>query len=78
MLCNDEGAIRGLEANPVGSVLYGSAIHGALIYGDIVLMKEGWTPEGLDFIDLEPFEIKELLKKVRGFIGVPWKKLEVR
>ena len=43
MVVNDEGLIRGLPANPIGSLIYGDTIAGT-----IVIMKEGirdWEPD---------------------------------
>ena len=46
MIVNDEGLLKKLPLNRAGSLLYGTQFHGSPIVGDIVIMAEGWTPEG--------------------------------
>lgn len=42
MYVNEESAIRpGFEVNPRASILYGSPVHGHVIFGDVLLSGEG-------------------------------------
>ena len=61
-ICNEEGLMKELPVNLIGSVWYGAARHGYPIVGNIVVMKEGWTDEGPDIVGLEDDEIE----KVKG------------
>lgn len=60
MIVNEEGLLRDLPYNAVGSFLYETRKHGSPILGDIVIMKEGMTPEGPDIIGLSDDEVKTL------------------
>lgn len=48
MVINEDGLNMGLEYNHIGSMLYPGRI-----VGDILLMKEGYTDEGPDFVEME-------------------------
>lgn len=62
MIVNDEGLIRNLPINPIGSLLYQSHKHGQPIAGDIVIMKENECDiTGLE--DAEISQIKDLIRK---------------
>lgn len=52
MVVNEEGLIHELPLNRAGSLLYGTQFHGSPIVGDIVIMTEGWTPEGWDIVGI--------------------------
>ena len=63
MLVNDEGLLLDLELNAIGSVLYGTLAHGHPIVGNIVIMKLGYTVDGLDVVglkDQEAFDLYQL------------------
>lgn len=60
MLVNDNGISMGLPDNATGSGLYRHRI-----VGDIVIMKEGWTREGVDFVDFKPGEADRLIEEFR-------------
>lgn len=60
MIVNEEGLLKGLPLNLVGSHLYQTYIHGAPIVGNIVIMKLGITPEGPDIIGLDEQDIQKL------------------
>ena len=61
MVVNDEGLIRGMEANPIGSLLYGDTIA-----GPIVLMKEGIRDGEPDLIGLTQEEADFVLRLFGG------------
>ena len=71
MVVNEEGLIHGLPYNRVGSLLYGTHIHGNPILGNIVILKEGFTEEGPDFVDMEKEELDTMFKSLCGFILTP-------
>lgn len=56
MIANEEGRLRKLPTNEVGSFLYGTHIHGHPIVGNIVIMKFGITDEGPDIVGLSTKE----------------------
>ena len=60
MIVNDEGLRKKLPLNRAGSLLYGTQFHGSPIVGDIVIMADGWTPEGRDIVGIT----EELAEKV--------------
>lgn len=60
LVVNEEGLLENLDLNLFGSILYGMAEHGQPILGDVVIAKEGWTPEGPDFVPFEDVELKNL------------------
>lgn len=60
MIVNEEGLLLELAYNAVGSYLYETRKHGSPILGNIVIMKEGMTPEGPDIIGLTNDEVKAL------------------
>lgn len=68
-VANEEGLLRGLPVNPIGSLWYGTLEHGHPIVGTIVVMKEGETEDGPDIAglsDKEIAELKQLAKELSG------------
>lgn len=61
MVVNDEGLIRGLPANPIGSLIYGDTIAGT-----IVIMKEGIRDGELDLIGLTEEEVAFVMRLFGG------------
>lgn len=62
MVVNEEGLIHKLPLNRAGSLLYGIQFHGSPIVGDIVIMAEGETDKGIDFVDI-PNDRLDAIKK---------------
>lgn len=60
MVVNEEGRLRGLPVNPIGSYLYGTYDHGEPIVGDIVIMKEGFTDGEPDIVGLDDLDVQQL------------------
>ena len=60
MIVNEEGLLKKLPMNITGSILYGTFVHGSPIVGNIVIMKEAWTDEGLDIVGIPEEEIDDL------------------
>ena len=64
MIVNEEGLIKELPINIVGSLMYGTPVHGSPIVGNIVIMKEGWTSEGKDLIGLTDEELAQITNEL--------------
>lgn len=62
MVVNEEGLMHNLPLNRAGSLLYGTQFHGSPIVGDIVIMAEGETDKGIDFMEI-PDNRLEVIKK---------------
>ena len=71
MIVNDEGLILELPMNTIGSLLYGTHIHGVPIVGNLVIMKTGWTDDGPDIVGLDDQEVEELTASLKAFCMVP-------
>lgn len=71
-ICNEEGLLKDLPMNAVGSLWYGTLQHGCPIAGNIVVMKEGMTDDGPDIVGLTDGDIiwvKEIaIKSSGGFL----------
>lgn len=61
MVVNDEGLIRGLPANPIGSLIYGDTI-----VGTVVIMKEGIRDGEPDLIGLTQEEAEFFMRLFGG------------
>lgn len=66
MLVNEEGRLEGLLNNDFGCILYGTALHGEPIVGDIVIMKDGFCDGEPDIVGLENAEAMRLAKLFVG------------
>lgn len=65
MVVNEEGLLRNLPMNVLGSFLYRTDIHGSPIVGDIVLLKEGINSDGeYDLLGLTEQDIEYLCNMV--------------
>lgn len=70
MVVNEEGLLRNLPMNALGSYLYGTDTHGNPIVGDIVLLKEGINSDGeYDFLGLNEQDIEYLHNLVSTVSG---------
>lgn len=63
-LCNEEGLLKNLPINCIGSVWYGTLDHGQPIVGDIVVMKLGYRNGERDIVGLEDSEISEIMARI--------------
>ena len=61
MIVNEEGLIRELPVNLMGSILYQSNIHGSPIVGNIVIMKDGIRDGEPDIVGLDNFDVAKLV-----------------
>lgn len=71
MIVNEEGLILGLPYNRMGSLLYGTHIHGSPITGDIVITKTGFTASGPDIVPFEEDELEHLYKLLKDYELTP-------
>lgn len=60
MMVNEEGLMLNLPMNLLGSVLYGTMLHGQPIVGDIVFVKDGYHDGEPDVIGMEADEVQEM------------------
>ena len=51
-VCNEDGLLRELPVNLVGSLLYGTPQHGNPIVGDIAIVQQGWRDGEPDIVGL--------------------------
>ena len=74
MVVNEEGLLRNLPMNVLGSFLYGTDNHGSPIAGDIVLLREGINSDGeYDLLGLTEQDIEYLCNMVSTVNGGPLK-----
>ena len=74
MLMDEEALYHDLEDNMVGSYLYEADKHGHVIKGNILIVGEVWTPDGIDFCGISDSKfnllypkLEKLVKKARDF-----------
>lgn len=61
LICNEEGLLKGLPVNPIGSWLYGTQEHGHPVVGIVVIMKDEDMGGGeMDIAGLTDDEVEEL------------------
>lgn len=66
MIVNEEGLLDELQLNNVGSILYGMPDHGQPIVGNIVIMAEGETDEGMDIIGIPEDQIESVYERFKS------------
>lgn len=62
MIVNEEGLILELPVNQLGSLLYGTHMHGNPIVGNIVVMQTGFVSGEPDIVGLDDNQAAELAK----------------
>jgi hypothetical protein len=68
MIVDEEGIIKELELNPVGCYLYETDIHRQPIVGDIILMREKMTVDGILLDGLRDSDVDFLMKDIGRLI----------
>lgn len=68
MVVNEDGLLRGMPFNAVGSYLYQTYLHGSPILGDVVILKHGMTWNGPDVVGLDDNEISELCRQLYDLV----------
>lgn len=67
MIADEEGGLKERQyINYAGSLLYGSPVHGQLIVGNIVIMKDVMTNEGPDIGGLDDEELPQMFKSLKN------------
>lgn len=68
-ICNEEGLIRELPLNALGSYWYGTLQHGCPIAGNIVVMKEDYLCSEPDITGLTDEEIRKVKEMAAAICG---------
>ena len=55
MLIDEEGRLKGLPVNMVASWLYGTDVHGCPIVGDVLIVGEYYSVDGISFCGLSEY-----------------------
>lgn len=69
MMVNDDGLLRGLPLNLIGSILYGTPQHGQPIVGDIIFLKDGYHGGEPDVVGMTTDEAQRLGDKFFTMTG---------
>lgn len=69
MIVDEEGLIKNRQLNKVGSLLYGTPLHGQPIVGDIVIMREEEGPDGMDIFGLNSEDITYLTEMITKLVA---------
>lgn len=65
MLIDEEGLLKKLPFNVVGSWLYETDVHGCPIVGNILIVGERWAEDGIDFCGIAEEQFKHLYPKLK-------------
>ena len=68
MIGDEESKLTGRPLNLLASMLYGTDTHGEYIAGDVLIMKDRFTPEGLDTVGLNEFDMEEILEHILSLV----------
>lgn len=68
MVVDDDGLYKQKPVNKLGSLLYGTNIHGNPIVGDIVILKQRRTCDGMSLVGLGEQDCKELTASLKAFL----------
>lgn len=68
MLIDEEGALKENTPNMIGSYLYETDKHGCPIMGNILLVGEKWSDEGIDFCGIDESALRSLESKLNDMI----------
>lgn len=76
MMVNEEGLLRNLPLNRLGSLLYGTPQHGQPIVGNILFLKDGYHGGEPDVVGMTEDEVQRLGDKFVKMTGgiVRWAK----
>ena len=66
MIVNEEGLIKRLPFNPVGSLFYKTHEHGNPIVGNIILMQDGFINGEPDIVGIDEDYIDNILEQVES------------
>ena len=63
MIVDEEGLLKKLPVNLMGSYLYETDKHGHPVVGDIIIMKEQMTIDGIELIGLSAQDISDFMQE---------------
>lgn len=63
LVCNEEGLLKELPVNVVGSLLYGTLQHGYPIVGNIAILQEGWRDGEPDIVGIPDGIIEQIFSQ---------------
>lgn len=66
MVINEEGKCKELDFNRFGSLLYGFYLHGTPIVGNVIITAEGFTEEGVGFIEPDEKSLADIFDTLKG------------
>lgn len=69
MVVDEEGIIAGKQINIVGSLFYGTQVHGNPIVGDMLIMGEEMTFDGPEFAGLEEERAEKIAETIKNLIS---------
>lgn len=73
MLVNEEGLLKDLPLNLIGSLLYQTPIHGNVVVGNIIIMKDGIVDGEPDIIGLDDDDIIKVQQNIiRNILAWEW------
>ena len=64
MLVDENFLFQDLPLNLVGSFLYETDRHGSPILGDILIVGERWTSDGIEFCGIDEEELQRLFAQI--------------
>lgn len=70
MIVNEEGRLRNLPLNHIGSYFYGTDQHGEPIVGNIVVMKDGYRNGEPDIVGLDDSEAEQVKYTISTLISM--------
>jgi len=65
MAVDEEGKLKGLPQNIIGSWIYGCDKHGEIIVGDVFLLKRKKDLDGYDLVGLSEEDIHHLARRLK-------------
>jgi hypothetical protein len=68
MIVDEEGLLKELELNPLGCYLYETDIHRQPIVGDIIIMREKFTLDGIALDGLHESDIDSIMREIGGIL----------
>lgn len=70
MLIDENGLLDGLPENPLGSWLYETDKHGYPIVGNILIIGEKMTEDGIEFCGIVPEKLEELKTQIEAVFEI--------